>query len=169
MSDHRSVDVAQWLDPASETTSVAVSGEPALLDVLARDLRTADFVVRAVRGTHMRTLAQVYDEFAAAFQFPSHFGRNKDAFDDVMRDLDDVLGLGAGFVVLVVDAESLLSAEPDQLSWFRESMDFYAEEWAPTAFRTAYQFGSESEENFASELAELRYPDTAYPDTAQTH
>lgn len=164
MSDHRSVDVTQWLDPESGIASVAVFSEPAVLDELARDLRTANFVVRTVRGKQMQTLEQVYNEFAAAFQFPSHFGRNKDAFDDVMRDLDDVLGLGAGFVVLIRDAESLLSAAPDQLPWFRESMGFFAAEWAPTIFRTAYQFGPDSEENFASELDELDYPDTA-----QTH
>ncbi|MCJ0906264.1 barstar family protein [Rhodococcus sp. ARC_M6] len=163
MSDQRRVDVDRWLDPVSDVTSVAVVAEPARLDELARDLRTADYVVRIVRGARMQTISRVYDEFAAAFQFPSHFGRNKDAFDDVMRDLDDVLGLGAGFVVLVSDAELLLSGEPDQVAWFRESMDFYAEEWAPTAFRTAYQFGTDRAESFAAELFELDYPDTTAP------
>jgi hypothetical protein len=162
MSDLGAVSVDRWLEPESGVSSVAVSGEPALLDELARDLRMRDLVVRVVRGSHMQTAAQVFDEFAAAFQFPSHFGRNKDAFDDVMRDLDDVLGLGAGFVVLVRDTELLLRGEPDQVPWFRESMDFYAEEWAPTVFGTAYQFGSDSEGTFASELALLRYPDTTH-------
>ena len=71
-------------------------------------------------------------------------------------------GLGAGFVVLVRDTDLLLRGEPDQVPWFRESMDFYAEEWAPTVFGTAYQFGSDSEGTFASELAVLRYPDTTH-------
>ncbi|PBC41851.1 hypothetical protein CJ178_09855 [Rhodococcus sp. ACPA4] len=162
MPDRETVGVDRWLDPESGVSSVAVSGEPALLDELARDLRMRDLVVRTVRGSHMQTTAQVFDEFAAAFQFPSHFGRNKDAFDDVMRDLDDVLGLGAGFVVLVREAELLLRGEPDQLPWFRESMDFYADEWAPATFGTAYQFGSGSEETFASELTVLRYPETTH-------
>ena len=39
-----------------------------------------------------RSVAAVFDEFAAAFQFPYYFGRNKDAFDECMRDLDEFVG-----------------------------------------------------------------------------
>lgn len=160
MSDSSTVSVAQWLDPSSDVTSVALRGEQAVADDLARELRGEDFVVRVVRGEKMRTTAQVFDEFAAAFQFPSHFGRNKDAFDDVMRDLDDVLGLGAGYVVVIRGAGSLLSEQQDQLEWFRGTMDFYAEEWAPVVFRTAYQFGEDDPSATGEDLVELDYPGT---------
>lgn len=161
MPSKNAVSLTHWLDRASTASSVTLHADPAAADDLAADLRRDDFVVRVVRGENMTTTAQVFDEFAAAFQFPAHFGRNKDAFDDVMRDLDDVLGLGAGYVVVVRNAESLLSAQPDERDWFRGSMDFYAEEWAPVVFRTVYQVGSGEGDGPAGELAELEHPDAA--------
>ncbi|MFD6514251.1 barstar family protein [Rhodococcus sp. NPDC060176] len=163
MSDSSTVSVAQWLDPSSDVASVALRGEQAVADDLARELRGENFVVRVVRGENMRTTSQVFDEFAAAFQFPSHFGRNKDAFDDVMRDLDDVLGLGAGYVVVIRGAGSLLSEQQDQLEWFRETMDFYTEEWEPVVFRTVYQFGEDDLSAPGEDLVELDYPGTTPP------
>ncbi|WP_424807742.1 barstar family protein [Rhodococcus sp. 27YEA15] len=161
MAEREFVTLEQWLDPSTDTTSVALVGAADRGDELARQLRLENFVVRAVRGARMRTTTAVFDEFAAAFQFPAYFGRNKDAFDDVMRDLDDVLGLGAGYVLVVRDADALLSDQSDQRSWFRETMDFYAQEWSPVVFRTVYQFESGSCEPHVGDLMELHYPDTA--------
>ena len=86
-------------------------------------------VVREVRGAKMPTVAAVFDEFAAAFQFPYYFGANKDAFDECMRDLDEFTGEGMIYVVVVRDAAKLLDAEPDQRAWFTDAMGFYATEW----------------------------------------
>ncbi len=72
-------------------------------------------VVVHVRGRRMTTLDGVFDEFAAALQFPYYFGANKDAFDECLsevREADDPPS------VLVFDAHELLTGEPDQLAWF---------------------------------------------------
>ncbi|MEJ9078433.1 barstar family protein [Gordonia malaquae] len=42
-----------------------------------------------VRGWKCATFADLYDEFAAAFQFPSYFGYNKDALLDCLQDFFD--------------------------------------------------------------------------------
>jgi len=72
--------------------------------------------VRHVRGRRMPTAAALFDEFAAALQFPYYFGRNKDAFDECFRELGDTVG--ADPVVLVLDADALLADQPAELAWF---------------------------------------------------
>jgi RNAse (barnase) inhibitor barstar len=62
---------------------------------------------RVVRGRKTATAAALFDECAAALQFPLYFGENWDALNDCLGDLD---WLEAESVVLVLaDAAHLLS------------------------------------------------------------
>lgn len=116
-----------------------LEAEPGPASALAYRLPELGCVVREVRGTKMATVSEVFDEFAAAFQFPYYFGENKNAFDECMRDLDEFVGAAKGYVVVVRDAAELLADEPKQRAWFVDAMAFYASEWAnrptPVAFR----------------------------------
>lgn len=101
-------------------------------DVETEALGWADaaLVVRAVRGRKARTLEGLFDEFAAAFQFPYHFGENWAAFRDCMSDLD-WLPFEPGVVVLVYDAdEVLVDAHPAELPTFVRTLATAAEEFA---------------------------------------
>lgn len=86
---------------------------------IEEDLR-AHRPVRHVRGKRMPTVAALFDEFAAALQFPYYFGRNKDAFDECFGEIADTVGTGP--VVLVLDADTLLNEQPTELSWFAEAV-----------------------------------------------
>lgn len=116
-----------------------LEADPGPASALAHQLPELGCVLREVRGTKMATVSAVFDEFAAAFQFPYYFGENKDAFDECMRDLDEFVGPAHGYVVVVRDADVLLRDEPIQRAWFVDAMAFYASEWAnrptPVAFR----------------------------------
>ena len=116
-----------------------LNAEPGEASRLRYSLPEFGFAVREVRGAKMRTVAALFDEFAAAFQFPYYFGANKDAFDEVMRDLDEFVGTATGYAVVVRDAEQLLADQRDQLAWFADAMSFYADEWSqnrpPVAFK----------------------------------
>lgn len=79
---------------------------------------------RRVDGAATARLAGLYTEFAHAWDFPDHFGANKDAFDDCMRDLP-----GSPLITEIVDANRVLADEPRQLRWFAESLSFYAESY----------------------------------------
>ncbi|MFI6870031.1 barstar family protein [Nocardia sp. NPDC050406] len=92
--------------------------------------RSVGHQTRVLRGKKMRTVAALYDEFAAALQFGYYFGENADAFDDCMRDLDDTLGAAEQYVLLVYDAAQLLADEPRQRAWFAEAMADCARYWA---------------------------------------
>ncbi|MFF5032058.1 barstar family protein [Nocardia salmonicida] len=101
----------------------------------------ADYRVRELRGTKMRTMAELFDEFAAAFQFPYYFGANKDAFDECLRDLDDFVGDAPGYVVMVRTADDLLADDPTERAWFDSAMRDCAAYWTrrDVAFRVVLQ------------------------------
>lgn len=77
--------------------------------------RDSGLEVRALRGKKMQTLQGLFNEFAAALQFPSYFGENWAAFDECLSDMD-WLPLAQGLVLLVTDADLVLVGEPDELA-----------------------------------------------------
>ena len=70
----------------------------------------AGLTVRTVRGRKARTVAELFDEFAAALQFPYYFGENWAAFDECFSDLS-WLHVQSGIVVVILDAEHVLKEE----------------------------------------------------------
>lgn len=86
-------------------------------------------VIRVVRGRRMQSKEHLLDEFAAALQFPLYFGRNWDAFEECMADLQ---WLPAKTYVLVIsDAGSLLKMEPaNSIVVLFEILDRVSREWA---------------------------------------
>lgn len=66
--------------------------------------------LRFVRGSKMKTLDSLFNEFSAALQFPFYFGENWAAFDECLADLDWLPG--DAFVILITAAEQMLRDEP---------------------------------------------------------
>lgn len=89
----------------------------------------AGFRVRELRGSRMRTLPALYDEFAAALQFPYYFRPNKDSFDECLLDLDDTLGEAEGYLLAIRDADQLLADAPDEREWFASVIAECADFW----------------------------------------
>lgn len=106
----------------------------------------ADYRVRELRGTKMRTMAELFDEFAASFQFPYYFGANKDAFDECLRDLDDFVGDAPGYVALIRTADDLLAEQPTERAWFDAALRDCAAYWArrDVVFRVVLQGEAET-------------------------
>ncbi|MFW0783163.1 barstar family protein [Gordonia sp. CPCC 206044] len=161
------IPLAQFLSAARRHGPVA----GIVADEQAPDL-PARVRVRTVDAVEMPTVADLFDEFARAWDFPAHFGHNKDAFDDCMRDLggaadDDTVG----FVTVIANAPRLLREEPDELGWFAESLTFYRDHYrdiatAPTGFAalllTPVPLTHLIEERWrdaGSPVAEIEYPE----------
>jgi hypothetical protein len=87
-----------------------------------------------LRGSRMRTRQGLMDEWAAAAQFPPHFGGNWDALRDALADLPE------GGTFLVLEADQLLQDAPpeDGATWLAV-MRAAAEDLAPRAFRLILQ------------------------------
>ncbi|GEE01375.1 hypothetical protein nbrc107696_18210 [Gordonia spumicola] len=87
-------------------------------------------VTRRMDAADMRTVDDLLDAFAQAWDFPDHFGFNRDALDDCMRDLPDGLrtpeGTAAsGYLTVIDDAARLLADDTAALEWFAESVEFW--------------------------------------------
>jgi RNAse (barnase) inhibitor barstar len=99
-------------------------------DLRLRLQKTAkQLVVRLLRGSKATTESDLFDECAAALQFPDYFGENWDALDECLADLDWLPG--TGYVLIVVASEHLLAKEPkDRFELFLKMLDRIAEEWS---------------------------------------
>jgi hypothetical protein len=95
-----------------------------------------------IRGWQCRTAARLFDEFAASLQFPSYFGRNRDAFEDCLTDLDWWHGQ-LGYVLYILKADEILAEEPEQLSTCLDVLHCAGEYWRqqspPVPFHAVFQ------------------------------
>jgi barstar (barnase inhibitor) len=74
--------------------------------------------MRTVRGSKMTRVDRLYDEFAAAFQFPLYFGENWDAFTDCIGDptwsWNPSPSAGEPVSIFVVDSYLVLADSPSE-------------------------------------------------------
>lgn len=94
-------------------------------------LSPAGVEVRTVDGVDATTLDALFGAFAKVWDFPPWFGRNYAAFDDFMRDLDNLTNKSLekrparAYLTEVTHADLLLIEEPEVFSWFANRMAFY--------------------------------------------
>ena len=80
-------------------------------------------MARVIRGHKARTQMGIFDEFAAAFQFPLYFGENWSAFDDCISNLDDYGGPCKGYIVVISEPDQVLAdADEESLEWLVSSL-----------------------------------------------
>lgn len=85
--------------------------------------------VRVVRGRKMRTSESLFDEFAAAPQFPIYFGENWNAFDECISEPEDsTLKLGAGCVIVVTEPDEVMADEEFDLKLLATTLGRAADE-----------------------------------------
>ncbi|WP_232716069.1 barstar family protein [Gordonia metallireducens] len=91
-----------------------------------------DTRLRTISGTAATTTGTMYSTFARVWDFPDHFGRNRDAFDDCMRDLDAPDADGrtpAAIVTHITQAHRLLDEDDATFTWFADSIGFYRDHY----------------------------------------
>lgn len=99
--------------------------------------------VRIIDRSDTTTLNGVFEAFAAAWHFPQPFTHNRDAFNDWMRDLDNLINTASGkppapgYLTNVINAHLILAEQPEFFAWFAEAMpfyrDYYCDEASPPA------------------------------------
>jgi hypothetical protein len=102
-----------------------------------------DCELRTIHGSCTRTVGALYDAFAEVWHFPPWFGRNMDAFDDFMRDLDNMINTAGGkppapgYFTHITDAHLILADQLEAFPWFAKCMafyrDYYRDEASPPA------------------------------------
>jgi hypothetical protein len=98
---------------------------------------------RTVDGADAKSLDALVDAFAKVWHFPPWFGHNYAAFDDFMRDLDNLTNEtlekppARGYLTEVTRSHLLLAEEPKVFSWFAKKIvfyrDYYRDELSPPA------------------------------------
>ena len=86
-------------------------------------------LVRVIRGSRCRTEMGLFDEFAAALQFPLYFGMNFDALADSLRDLRHFHA--EGLVIALAEANQILTEATDKLDDFLEVVNEAIAHWNP--------------------------------------
>ena len=95
--------------------------------VLSFRQRHPEAVCIFLRGKRMMTAHDLFDEFAAALQFPYYFGYNGNAFDECLTDLS---WLPAKMYILsIFDSSSFLANEPAQLPLFVDAFERICHQW----------------------------------------
>lgn len=92
-----------------------------------------DVVVRILRGERMKDVDSLWDEFAAALQFPHYFGYNWPAFDECLADLKWLRPkhYADAYIFVVTDAALLLNEDHDSdLRTFLRIVRSVCEEWS---------------------------------------
>jgi hypothetical protein len=90
---------------------------------------SSQVVARLIRGHKAKTTEALFDEFAAALQFPCYFGENWDAFDECVNDLEWLSG--NAYVLLITNSNRLLDQErPEELNLLLHLLASAGTEWA---------------------------------------
>jgi hypothetical protein len=91
-----------WAAPTTDVTTALRAWE---LDAPGKR------VARILRGRKCTSVANFFDEAAAALQFPDYFGENWDAFNDCFSDLGR-FGAKTAMAICVTEADKLLGTAP---------------------------------------------------------
>lgn len=98
---------------------------PPLQRLLSRD---PDLRVVELEGKEAETTSSLFTQFATRLCFPEYFGRNGDAFEECLRDLEWLPA--RGYVLAIANAESLLSQDSRDYDTFVDTMQTAGAEWA---------------------------------------
>ena len=119
---------------------------------------------RIIRGWKSHTAKSFFDEFAAAFQLPSYFGENWNAFDECINDLDWMPA--SAYIVFISDVDQVLPGEPIDFNILIRQLKHAAEEWTqgrtfnpsfptpPTPFHIVFHCALEKEQEVRKRLAD---------------
>ncbi|MGX5655228.1 barstar family protein [Geodermatophilus nigrescens] len=94
-------------------------------------------LVRVLDARRMETVAGVFDEFRSAFEFPDYFGRNWDALDECICDLEWLPA--SSYRIVIESASRLLDRGRAERSTFLNLMSDAGKAWA-----SAHRGGRES-------------------------
>jgi hypothetical protein len=118
--------------------------------------------VRFVRGQRCLDEARLFQEWAAAFQFPYYFGHNWDAFHECIRDLDWMPA--DAYVAVVTNVDKMLPEDPDSFRILVELLEDSAQYWRnptpnppfdrPAIFQVIYHAERDAAESARRRLTE---------------
>ena len=106
------MDTTRLLSPKPPHLHLLVASPNRAQDVAWSLARSTDrrVVVRTIRGAKAVTEGELFNELAAALQFPFYFGENWNAIDECLSDLEWLSG--DAYVLFFTDSPQLLAQDP---------------------------------------------------------
>lgn len=89
--------------------------------------RRAGYAFFHLDGKNIERKEQLLNHVATALRFPNHFGRNWDALEECLTDLEWVDG--DGYLIYFDHIDGMLAAHPDQFATFVEIVRDAVESW----------------------------------------
>jgi hypothetical protein len=86
------------------------------------------FVIKEFHGRKCRTTAGLMGEFARVLEFPTYFGKNWDAFEECVTDLQWLPA--PGYLFIVTEAEQLLPDHDEEYETFLKILEESGKVWA---------------------------------------
>ena len=86
------------------------------------------FVVRVFDGRKCHTKAGLLGEFARVLDFPSYFGKNWDAFEECLTDLQWLPA--PGYLFVITDADQVLPDHDEEYETFINILEEAGKVWA---------------------------------------
>ena len=90
-------------------------------------IKKENYCSKMIRGKKCNTKEKLFDEFAAAFQFPDYFGENWDAFNECINDLDWISA--KGYFIFISCFDLFLKSYEQDLKIFVEVMEAAGKSW----------------------------------------
>ncbi len=116
------------------TSFLADSQSPRIAAVSAADARLLSeeaskkgFKVWKLDGRRMRDDASVFDHFSEVMEFPDYFGRNWDAMDECLRDMD--WAPHKAHLLVISDADALFLTARRTFVALLDSLRFVSRHW----------------------------------------
>jgi len=88
----------------------------------------AGFAVRTIDGRRAGTKRAFLSELARVLEFPKGSGRNWDALEELLADLEWLPA--KGYLLILTNADDLLAGDPDDYDTFIEILTDVAKKWA---------------------------------------
>jgi hypothetical protein len=85
-------------------------------------------VIKEFHGRKCRTKAGLMGEFARVLEFPAYFGKNWDAFEECVTDLQWLPA--PGYLFIVTEAEQLLPDHDEEYETFLKILEESGKVWA---------------------------------------
>lgn len=99
----------------------------------------AGFSLTVVRGAKCKTSEGLFAEFARALSFPDYFGHNWDGLEECLADLEWLPA--RGYLVIVTDAEQVLTKSDEDYPTFIDILNDAGESWSERRTAGAAQAG----------------------------
>jgi RNAse (barnase) inhibitor barstar len=98
------------------------------LPAIRESAGTSDVQLVELDGARMRTVEELFREYAREFSFPEYFGWNWPAFNECMTELEEQPA--RAYLTVITHADEVLSAEPDDLATYLRQSGDIGRHWA---------------------------------------